>query len=474
MSENKDAPAGNIVCSVCREPATASKPVRKIGADFYVCKKCFQNIQKKLMKDIEDIEGKSLYFSMDFDRRGTLKEINRIGYADACDMAAYLRDKKQRERDDMLRQKEYLTKMDHIPKPHELFEHLNEYIIGQDEAKMVMSVAVYNHYKRLLPYTNDDIHIEKSNILMLGPTGCGKTYMVRTLANFLNVPLSIADATSLTEAGYIGDDVESVLTRLLQQADNDAERAEQGIVFIDEIDKLAKKDNSNQRDVNGEAVQQGLLKLLEGTIIDVPVGKKDMRGLTPTKQLNTQNILFICGGAFSGLENILRKRMTAQGGIGFHAKLRVQDDMEQINMHDVTMEELRQFGLIPEFLGRLPIHCILDRLSTESLIKVLTEPKNAILKQYQKLIDMDGARLEFSENALRAIAAKAEEKQVGARALRAVMEKIMLKVMFDVPKKKTIRKVYIDAEDDSSEITVTYLDTLSQKKGIQYESFRIN
>ena len=323
---------------------------------------------------------------------------------------------------------------------------MDEYVIGQDRAKKIISVAVYNHYKRVfLDYKRDEnlAKIEKSNILMLGPTGSGKTYLVKTLAKILNVPLAIADATSLTEAGYIGDDIESVLSKLLVAADGDEARAESGIVFIDEIDKIAKKANTKNRDVSGESVQQELLKMLEGSKIDVPIGGNQKNALTPMTTINTDNILFICGGAFPDLENIIKERLTNKGSMGFNAILKEDLDKEEDLFAKVDMEDIRKFGMIPEFLGRLPIVLSLSKLDEEALVKVLKEPKNAILKQYTRLLELDEVQLEFEDEALIEIAKKAMEKGTGARALRSIIEEFMLDIMYEVPKDNNIGKVII-------------------------------
>ena len=316
-------------------------------------------------------------------------------------------------------------------------------MIGQDYAKKVVSVAVYNHYKRVAIGTMDDIEIEKSNMLMIGPTGCGKTYLVKMLARLLQVPLAIADATSLTEAGYIGDDIESVVSKLLAAADNDVEKAEQGIIFIDEIDKIAKKKNTNQRDVSGESVQQGMLKLLEGANVEVPVGANSKNAMVPLVTVNTRNILFICGGAFPGLEDIIKERLNKQASIGFRADLKDKYDNDPDILEKVTLEDIRNFGMIPEFIGRLPIVFTLRGLTKEMLVKILKEPKNAILKQYQKLLALDEVQLVFEDGALEAIAEKALEKKTGARALRAIIEDFMLDIMYEIPKDDSIGKVTI-------------------------------
>ena len=333
-----------------------------------------------------------------------------------------------------------------IPAPHILKAKLDEFVIGQDQAKKAIAVAVYNHYKRVATNTMDDIEIEKSNILMIGPTGCGKTYLVKTLAKILQVPLAITDATSLTEAGYIGDDVESVLSKLLAAADNDVEKAEHGIIFIDEIDKIAKKRNTNSRDVSGESVQQGMLKLLEGSEVEVPVGATNKNAMVPMTTIDTRNILFICGGAFPDLESIIKERLNKQASIGFMADLKDKYDNDSKLLNKVTVDDLKKFGMIPEFLGRLPIIFTLDGLSEEMLVQILKEPKNAILKQYQKLLALDEVKLEFEEGALHAIAKMALEKHTGARALRAILEEYMLDIMYEIPKDDNIGEVILTKE----------------------------
>ena len=338
--------------------------------------------------------------------------------------------------------------MKDVPPPHKIKEKLDEYVIGQEHAKKVISVGVYNHYKRVLSaeQKNGEVEIAKSNMLMIGPTGSGKTYLVQTLAKLLDVPLAITDATSLTEAGYIGDDIESVVSKLLAAADNDVERAEHGIIFIDEIDKIAKKKNTNQRDVSGEAVQQGMLKLLEGSDVEVPVGANSKNAMVPLTTVNTSNILFICGGAFPDLEEIIKERLNKKAAIGFQADLKDKYDNDKNLLNKVTVEDLRMFGMVPEFLGRLPIIFTLQGLDEDMLVKILKEPRNAILKQYEKLLEMDEVKLEFEENALRAIAKKALEKDTGARALRAILEEYMLDIMYEIPKDDSIGEVIITKE----------------------------
>ncbi|MCI8505918.1 MAG: ATP-dependent Clp protease ATP-binding subunit ClpX [Lachnospiraceae bacterium] len=336
-----------------------------------------------------------------------------------------------------------------IPAPHEIKRMLDEYVVGQDQAKKAISVAVYNHYKRVASDNGDGVEIEKSNMLLLGPTGSGKTYLVKTLARLLNVPLAIADATSLTEAGYIGDDIESVVSKLLQASGNDVEKAEQGIIYIDEIDKIAKKRNTNTRDVSGESVQQELLKMLEGSEVEVPVGSNSKNAMVPMTTVNTNNILFICGGAFPELEEIIKERLTKESSIGFRAELKDKYDKDENLLCKAEVEDLKKFGMIPEFLGRLPILVSLEALTREFMVRILKEPKNAILRQYEKLLQMDEVQLVFEDDALESIAEKAMERHTGARALRAILEEYMLDIMYEIPKddnigRVTITKAYIE------------------------------
>ncbi|MBQ9827720.1 MAG: ATP-dependent Clp protease ATP-binding subunit ClpX, partial [Lachnospiraceae bacterium] len=330
-----------------------------------------------------------------------------------------------------------------VPAPHIIKAQLDEYVIGQDHAKKAISVAVYNHYKRVATNTQKEIEIDKSNILMIGPTGCGKTYLVKVLARLLDVPLAVSDATALTEAGYIGDDIESVISKLLAAADNDVDRAETGIVFIDEIDKIAKKEGTTTRDVNGESVQQGLLKLLEGSVVEVPVGATNKNAMVPMTEIDTTNILFICGGAFPDLENVIKERLNRRSSMGFESDLKDKYDKDTDILSKVTMDDLRKYGLIPEFIGRLPVVFTLQGLDRDALVRILTEPKNAILKQYKKLMELDGVKLEFEEDALYAIADRAIEKGTGARALRSIIEEFMLDIMYETPKDENIGTVTI-------------------------------
>ena len=436
LEENKDDEYEKI-CYMCHRPESKAGKLIELMNGICICPSCMQKSFDSMSRMDENSYRQLMELSQKF------PNVQMINLSDMpTNIPKRQRVKKKKENKEP--KKEFDIKS--IPAPHKIKASLDEYVIGQEHAKKVISVAVYNHYKRVATDTMDDIEIEKSNMLMIGPTGCGKTYLVKTLARLLDVPLAIADATSLTEAGYIGDDIESVVSKLLAAADNDVERAERGIIFIDEIDKIAKKKNTNQRDVSGEAVQQGMLKLLEGSNVEVPVGANSKNAMVPLETVNTRNILFICGGAFPGLEDIIKERLNKQAAIGFRADLKDKYDDDPTVLEQVTNEDIRAFGMIPEFIGRLPIVFTLQGLTQEMMVQILKEPKNAILKQYQKLLALDEVQLEFTEDALESIAAKALEKKTGARALRSIIEEIMLDIMYEIPKDDNIGKVTITNE----------------------------
>lgn len=422
------------ICYVCRRPESKCRgKMISLPGGLDVCPDCMQ-------RTFDSINNSNINY--DDILKGSIPGLSILNIQDMSQMMPKNQKIKKSKKQD--KEKKQL-RMEDIPAPHVIKSMLDEYVIGQEKAKKIVSVGVYNHYKRVLADNNDGVEIEKSNMLMIGPTGSGKTYIVKTLAKILNVPLAIADATSLTEAGYIGDDIESVVSKLLAEADNDVETAEHGIIFIDEIDKLARKRNTTNRDVNGESVQQGLLKLLEGSEVEVPVGASSKNAMVPMVTVDTKNILFICGGAFPDLEEVIKSRVNKQASIGFKADLKDKYDDEDV-LAMVTTDDLREFGMIPEFLGRLPIIFTLSRLTKEMLIAVLKEPKNAILKQYKKLLAMDEVSLEFDDGALEAIAEKALEKKTGARALRAILEDYMLDIMYEIPKDDNIGRVTITKE----------------------------
>lgn len=465
--QDEDKNSYERYCYICRRPESKTGKMIEMPGGISICPDCMQNAFNTLNNygpnfglgdnplDFSNMNGVS--FDELLNPQGVKAEDNKdsegesdgeqkkkepnIRFINLGPMnmkeSAKIKKKKPGEK------KEPVIQLKDIPAPHKIKAMLDEYVIGQEYAKKAISVAVYNHYKRVATNSMDNIEIEKSNMLMIGPTGSGKTYLVKTLAKILDVPLAIADATSLTEAGYIGDDIESVVSKLLAAADNDVDRAETGIIFIDEIDKIAKKQNATNRDVSGESVQQGMLKLLEGSNVEVPVGANSKNAMVPLVTVNTRNILFICGGAFPGLEEIIKERLNKHSSMGFRADLKDKYDKDPDILSKVEVEDIRKFGMIPEFIGRLPIIFTLQGMTQEMLVKVLKEPKNAILKQYQKLLELDEVQLVFDDGAIEAIAKKAAEKKTGARALRSIIEAFMLDIMYEIPKDDNIGKVTI-------------------------------
>ena len=424
MAKNDTTPK-SVRCSFCGK---AQENVRKIvaGPGVYICDECIE-----LCNSIIEAE---------------LYEDEKAGYT--------------------------LNELNNIPSPKEIKKILDDYVIGQEEAKKTLSVAVYNHYKRIAHEENvkkdDDVEIQKSNILLLGPTGCGKTLLAKTLAKILNVPFAIADATTLTEAGYVGEDVENILLKLIQAADGDVEKAEKGIIYIDEIDKITRKTEnpSITRDVSGEGVQQALLKIIEGTVASVPPQGGRKHPNQELIQINTENILIICGGAFEGLENIIKDR-TGEKAIGFGTQIKSQKEISRTEVFkELLPQDLLKFGLIPEFIGRLPIIATLQELDKEALLKILIEPKNSLVKQYQKLFEIDGVELVFEKEALEAIVEKAIERKTGARGLRSIIEDIMRDIMFDIPSNPKIEKCIVTKKTvlEKAEPEVIENDLKEEKK----------
>ena len=440
------------VCYICRRPESVAGKMIHIPGDLSICSDCMQKTFDS-MKNFPfggDNSGSNLDLS-------SLQPLNFFNIKDlmgglgGVPESQKVKKKGEKEGEDGDDTAPAEIDIRNMLPPHEIKAKLDEYVVGQEHAKKVMSVAVYNHYKRVFAdehrsQQDDGVTIEKSNMLMIGPTGSGKTYLVKTLARLLDVPLAITDATSLTEAGYIGDDIESVVSKLLAAAGNDVEKAEYGIIFIDEIDKLAKKRNANQRDVSGEAVQQGMLKLLEGSRIEVPVGASSKNAMVPMTMVDTSNILFICGGAFPDLSDIIKERLNKSSAMGFVSDLKDKYDDDENILEKVTVEDLRKFGMIPEFIGRIPVITSTRELREEDLVDILTRPKNALVKQYRRLFEIEGVDLEFTPEALNEIARQAIARGTGARGLRAICESTLQSTMFDLPSDLDITKVIVTKE----------------------------
>ena len=445
------------VCFICRRPESKAGKMFKLPNNISVCNDCMH----KTMDTVSQFDYQGMLGNTDWnkeiDKWSKGKGFPNISFVNLADLQGDggIPNKQKLKKKKAKDKASPVLDIKSIPAPHKIKARLDEYVVGQEKAKKIISVAVYNHYKRVATGTMDEIEIEKSNILMIGPTGSGKTYLVKTLARLLDVPLAIADATSLTEAGYIGDDIESVVSKLLAAAENDVEKAEQGIIFIDEIDKIAKKRNANSRDVSGESVQQGMLKLLEGSEVEVPVGANSKNAMVPLTTVNTKNILFICGGAFDGIERKIAHRLNTHV-VGFTGRAERSKIDSDNYLKYIAPQDLKSFGLIPEIIGRLPVLVHLDPLDRDALLKVLTEPKNAIIRQYEKLFAMDGVKLTFAPETLEFIVDKAIEYKLGARGLRTIVETVMMDPMYDTPSLK-INELVITREFAEEKIKKAYI-----------------
>ena len=431
-NHKKDSDGYEKICYLCHRPESKVDKMITIPNQITICSDCMQKTFDQI-----GMQGMPSFPGMDMMNLGSM----------GLEPPNEFQERHQVKTKKKKKQEKPALDINKLPAPHVIKGNLDEYVMGQEQAKKVLSVGVYNHYKRVLAgQTDDGVEIEKSNMLMLGPTGSGKTFMVKTMARLLQVPLAITDATALTEAGYIGDDVESVISKLLANADNDVELAERGIVYIDEIDKIAKKQNTNNRDVSGESVQQALLKLLEGADVEVPVGATNKNAMVPMTTVNTSNILFICGGAFEGIDKIIENRIDKKS-IGFEAQIaqRHEEDIDRL-LQQILPQDLVKFGLIPELVGRVPVTVSLELLDKEDLIRILTEPKNAIVKQYQKLLELDDVELEFDKEALEAIAETSLKRKTGARGLRAIMENVMMDIMYKAPSDENLKYCLVTKE----------------------------